>query len=931
MRITAATVTITEPGPLAVAASATPILCHGDNSTVTVTASGGTPPYTGTGTFSYPAGTHTITVGDANGCAASTTITINQPPQLVVTTQATQILCNGDSAIVTVTASGGTPPYAGTGSFVRGPGTFTFPVTDANNCTATASVTIIEPPLLNVSLNTAPILCHGDSATVTVSASGGTPPYSGTGVFRLPAGSFSFTVADANGCSDSVAVLLTEPPLLTVAATATPILCFGDQSTVTVTASGGTPPYTGTGTFYYGAGTHTIIVSDANNCAASMVLVITQPPLLVAQSNATPIMCHGDSALVTVTATGGTPPYVGTGTISHGPGTYIFTVTDANGCSDTTAVTIIEPPVLDVTSTATPILCNGDSATITVIAMGGTPPYNGNGVYRRPAGTYTFVVFDANGCSDTTTITVGEPPLLTAAASATPILCNGDLSTVTVTAAGGTPPYSGTGTFLRHGGMWNFTVTDANGCIAVAPLFIPEPPRLVAQCTATPILCNGDSSTVTVIGTGGTQPYTGTGTVMRGPGTYIFTVMDANGCSDTTSVVITQPPPLFAASTWTPILCNGDNSTITVTATGGTQPYTGTGTFSRPAGTYNFTVTDSNGCTAVTTVVIPEPPMLLLSGSALPVTCGRDSSTVTITASGGTPPYTGTGTFRRPLGTHTFFVTDDNGCTKSVKVTITGPPALVAAISATPILCNGGSSTVTVTASGGTPPYSGIGTFTRTAGTYTFVVTDAINCRDSVTITIAQPPVLSLVCTLGDCEGGWRPIYATVTGGTPPYNYNWTPNNGNGPILFVSCSQSGTYTLVVHDANWNASDPNHAACEATCTITVLAKPGQETPVTTADDFALYANYPNPFNPSTTITYALPERSQVRMEVINMLGRPVATIVSSEISAGVHQATWNGTTDHGEPVPSGSYMYRIHAQSLVSDRQFVSERVMMLLK
>ena len=101
--------------------------------------------------------------------------------------------------------------------------------------------------------------------------------------------------------------------------------------------------------------------------------------------------------------------------------------------------------------------------------------------------------------------------------------------------------------------------------------------------------------------------YSGTGTFTRSAGTYSFTVTDANSCTATTTGTITEPSAVTAGSSNTPILCNGGSSTVTVSAGGGTAPYSGTGTFSHAAGTYSYTVTDPNGCTATTTGNITQP------------------------------------------------------------------------------------------------------------------------------------------------------------------------------------------------------------------------------------------------------------------------------------------------------------------------------------
>src|SRR5206468_3933339 len=174
-------------------------------------------------------------------------------------------------------------------------------------------------------------------------------------------------------------------------------------------------------------------------------------------------------------------------------------------------------------------------------------------------------------------------------------------------------------------------------------------------------------------------------------GTYSYTVTDANSCTATTTGDITQPTAIVPASSNTPILCNGGSSTVTVSAEGGTGPYNGTGTFSHDAGTYSYTVTDANSCTATTTGDIRQPTAIVPASSNTPILCNGGSSTVTVSAEGGTGPYIGTGTFTHPAGTHSYPTPHATSRTATTTGDITQPTAIVPASSNTPILCNGGS------------------------------------------------------------------------------------------------------------------------------------------------------------------------------------------------------------------------------------------------
>jgi len=355
-------------------------------------------------------GTYVTLIQDANGCeSAPFTVVISEPSPLVATSSATSILCNGGAATVTVSASGGIPPYTGTGSFSVGAGIHTFDVTDVNGCTTSTTVTVAEPTALSVSASAGSILCHGGTADVIVTATGGTAPYSGDGTFNVSAGTYIYTVTDANGCSETVSVTVSEPAPFSVSVSAGSILCNGGTADVTVTATGGTAPYTGVGTYNEGAGTYTYVVLDANGCSDTVSITLTEPSAIMAFASCPQIACFGGTADVAVFAFGGTPPYTGTGVFNVGAGSYTYTVTDANGCSETVSITVTEPTQLNASASSTVIPCFGGTSDVTVSASGGTPPYIGTGTYTVSAGTHTYTVTDANGCSVDVTVVVDQP------------------------------------------------------------------------------------------------------------------------------------------------------------------------------------------------------------------------------------------------------------------------------------------------------------------------------------------------------------------------------------------------------------------------------------------------------------------------------------------------------------------------------------------
>src|SRR5204862_641 len=193
--------------------------------------------------------------------------------------------CFGGTTTVNITASGGTAPYTGDGAHAGvSAGPFSFTVTDAKGCTTEVSGNISQPPALSASETHNPIGCFGGITTVNITASGGTAPYTGDGAHtNVPAGPFSFTVTDAKGCSTVVSGNISQPAELSAGETHDPIGCFGGTTTVNITASGGTAPYTGDGAHTnVSAGPFSFTVTDHNGCVTHVTGNISQPPALSA-------------------------------------------------------------------------------------------------------------------------------------------------------------------------------------------------------------------------------------------------------------------------------------------------------------------------------------------------------------------------------------------------------------------------------------------------------------------------------------------------------------------------------------------------------------------------------------------------------------------------------------------------------------------------
>jgi large repetitive protein len=796
-------ITISEPA-VSLSANAsitTPIACNGGSAVVTVSGSGGTSPYaSGTGTFSVIASgsAYSYTVVDANGCSANSSVMISQPSALSASASVVNASCNGGTGVVTISATGGTGAYTGTGAqAAQAAGTYTYTVTDANSCAATVSATIAEPTAVVASASVVNATCNGGTGVVTISATGGTGAYTGTGAQAAQvAGTYTYTVTDANSCAATVSATIAEPTAVVASASVANASCNGGTGVVTISATGGTGAYTGTGAqTAQVAGTYTYTVTDANSCAATVSATINQPTAVVASASVVNASCNGGTGVVTISATGGTGAYTGTGAqAAQIAGTYTYTVADANGCAATVSATIAEPTAVVASASVINASCNGGTGVVTISATGGTGAYTGTGAQAaQVAGTYTYTVTDANSCAATVSATINQPTAVVANAIVTnAIVCNGGSAIVTVTAAGGTSPYtSGTGTFSAIAGSQSFTVTDASGCTNTTTITITQPAMvtLTVPSNIAPTCFGRNNGSFKVLATVGVAPFTYSvaPTVLQSTpgqfnnvvaGSYTVNVSDANGCTSSTVVVVSQPAAVnvVATSVISPNCNGGTDGQISVITVGGVGPFTYTsapvrtqpvaGTFINLNSTiYVITSTDANGCTKAFVLPLAQPTKVKVASitKVNPLCNGAANGSITATGTGGVGALTfninagsyGVGIFGSVgAGTYTVGVVDAKGCTGTSTTTLTQPTALTwySVISTPPTGINANGSIV-VSVSGGVgvksyannaSAYQTSGTFsTLAAGTYTVTSKDVNNCIISTTVVLGSTAIVS--------------------------------------------------------------------------------------------------------------------------------------------------------------------------------------------
>ncbi|MEA1897285.1 MAG: gliding motility-associated C-terminal domain-containing protein, partial [Bacteroidota bacterium] len=872
-----------------------------------------------------------------------------------------------------------------------------------------AALVIDSETNTNVSCN------GGNDGTITITVSGGIAPYEysidgGTsflangGVFvGLTAGNYDIALRDANSCITSGATLnITEPAVLLIdSQLKTDISCNGlTDGTITITASGGTPPYQysidgganflANGGIFTGlsAGSYPVAIRDVNGCVTiGATLIIADPAALLIDSEVkTNITCNGlTDGTITITASGGIPPYQysidgGITFLANGgsftglsANNYDVAVQDANGCvTNGATLNVVEPTVLVIDSqTKTDVSCNsGNDGTISITASGGTPAYNysidggitflanGGNFTGLLTGNYDVAIRDANGCiTNGTTLNVTEPPVLAIdLETSTNVLCNGDTDgTITITASGGIPPYQysidGGNNFLANGGSftglaagnYDIALRDNNLCITNgSTLNITEPDALIIDSESkTDISCNGlNDGTITIVVSGGIAAYeysidggvtfSSNGGSFSGltAGIYDIAVRDLNLCVTPGSTIsLIEPSPLNIDSVITiDVLCFGGNDgQITITASGGTPPYSYSvdggiiyfsngGIFNTlSAGNYDVVVRDANGCElAGGAYILNEPPMLTMIVDTSKATCNSftNDGAIVVTAGGGTPGYTysidgginwqASSDFNNLLtGTYEVVIRDINSCTLSQITNLDSKYIVNADAGSNEGICPGEG--IMLQGSGGTGyqwvPGSGlsdpmianpIATPSETTTYYLTVSQGVCNDLDSVIISVFTVPPIDAGRDTTIFKGTTFTLQAT-----PGFNtYLWSPLNG----LISSPTEASVVTMPENSILYKIVGTTLDGCESSDSIFISV----------IENFVIPSGFtPNgdAYNNTWVIDNAwlFPD---IVVKVVNRWGQTV--FYSRGYGNGIE---WDGT-NKGKELPIGTYYYVI---------------------
>ena len=846
------------------------------NGTATANVTTGTAPFTydwstgaTTPSISAPPGTYTVTMTDVNNCVSPPITgvigTQSMPNQAIAGTDV--IGCVGSfpvtlgGSVVNATGgiwSGGAGTYGGTwpsitytptaAEIAAGTVTLTLTTTGNNNCPpdSDTATLLIPNSFANVSLSSDPASCNGGSdgsASVVNGQPGFTYQWSTTPVQTaatatgLAQGTYGVIITDSYNCIISLSATVMQPPALEIS-----IIAIGDEScagsgdgTLTASASGGTPPYSYTWSngasgalLTATAGTYTVSVTDANSCGPVTATGTINAAALPNQADAGadlvgcigsfPIVLNGSVTNATGGAwSGGTGNFSGTWpAVSYEPSaddfaangvTLTLTTTGNANCPPATDQVFINIPNSFANAQVTPTdaVCFGTatgSAAFSPDLPGFTYAWSTSPVQTTATATglmggdYTVTATDAFGCSITLSTTIGpNAPLSIVSITGTDESCAGFANgTAAVEATGGASPYTylwsngaTTASITVGAGDYTVTVTDANNCA-------PESASITLAAAAQPNVAVAGPD---LLGCVGNFPIALFGSVQNADSG----IWSGNGSFSGSWPGVSYTPS--AAE----IAANSATLTLTTAGNGNCPP---------AIDQLVITIPNSFANLSTTTVNAPCSGQTIGSASVTPVIPGHTylwndpGAQTTSTAS------------NLAAGTYTVTVSDGPGCSTTLTATVTSPdPIIVASITSTDETCAGfGNGTASVTAAGGTPPYSYLwsnGATTQsisaTAGNYIVGITDVNDCAVAigmVTINaLAQPNQVNAGTNQVACMGSY------------PISLNGSVVNATGGVW---SGGTGTWLNTSLSAQYMPSSAEIANGGLTLTLTTTGNP-----------------------------------------------------------------------------------------------------------
>ncbi len=706
------------------------------------------------GQYGVGAGMYSYTLTDAFGCVLTGTETITEPSAVILNETIQNTICVGDATgQVSINPTGGTGML--TAVWSPNPnneegyeltnitsGVYAVIVTDESGCAFGEQYIVESGSAVEISAEITDAGCSGTATgaiTVTPVTGEGELTYAwsnemtGATISDIFAGNYNVTVTDEIGCQTVETYTVFAGAPITFSPTIMSNTCAGategsidlnveDTNGLNFTWSPNVVGQTGTVLTELAADTYFLTITDGDECPSYAEYTISEPSEIELTPLATNPSCLGGSdGTITIFAEGGTAvtpeDYVfevtpslieGANGVYSGAaaGEYQLIVTDLNGCTVESTITLEEGEALTINGVVNDIACFAESSGSINLAGDGadgstyiwSPNANGqttNIITELAADTYSVTVIDGVGCQRFNEFVVTEPSEMNLISSTENVLCAaGNDGIINITATGGTPfadcGYDYTvspdlsspdcGVFTGAvAGTYTLTATDANGCQMNTSVDVIENEALSAIISVADASCPGATDgSVNIEITGGEAPYEINGEVENlGAGEYSVLITDVNNCEFTSTFTVLESAGLTLNFDVIDATCIGaSNGSVEVIITGGVAPYTIEGeTNDLVAGEYEITASDSNGCGATATFTVSEPSLLSFDFDIInaETSSSMDGSIFIENVIGGTAPYdfewengeTTEDITNISSGIYNLIITDGNNCTYS--------------------------------------------------------------------------------------------------------------------------------------------------------------------------------------------------------------------------------------------------------------------------
>ena len=723
-------------------------------------------------------------------------------------TSSSNTLCDGDTVVYTASVSSSLPStYQFTWSTgdhsnaipVTDGASYTVTVTDAYGCSATQTKQMTLYPAAVASISGGTVLCDNGSTTLT--ANGGNTYFWNTGSAQRiitvnQPGIYIATVQTVYGCtaSDTVEVVAFANPVIN----GNTVICSGDYTTLT--AFGGETYLWSTGATTASinvntAGNYSVTASTSNGCSGSASATVIQNQADNVTISGNTVICSGIGT--TLTASSGANYIWSTGETTqsitaNNPGVYSVTVTNSNGCSNSTTQTV--SLMEQTTISGNNHICSGQSTTLSANGSGSYAWSNGANtsfITVNTPGNYSVTVTMSNGCASSASlvVTIGTTPTPTILGNTT--ICQGE--TTTLTANGGSSYVWSDGSSnntisVSQSGVYTVTATNTEGCSNTANVTVTVNPLPNVSISGNNSFCQGDNVTLTAMGASSyawSNTSSNASITVSNAGNYSVTGTDANGCSNTASKTVTVNPTYNVALTHN--MCEGES-------------YNFYGQNITAAGTYTHTLQTVNGCDSVLTLVVTLealPPTAITGNTTL---C--EGETTSLVATGGVSYAwsnggTSNSTTVNQSGVYTVTATNTEGCSATANVTVTVNPLPTITIGGNTTVCAGNSTMLTASGANSYSWSTGDNTASVTInafGVYTVTGTSSEGCSNtaSVTVLVSQLPVITIAGETDICAG--ESTTFTANGGE---TYLWSDGTTNNTL---TVSTAGTYQVIGYNA-----------------------------------------------------------------------------------------------------------------------------------